>query len=460
MEVIERINSVFQGIINLGAAPMMLIVFTLLGLITRVKFGKALECGIRLAVALTGMSAVISMLTSEFGPALQSFVENTGIDLSVTDVGWSPLATITWGSLYTLYFAFICLAVNIVLLIIHKTDTLNVDIFNLWQMSVFGMMIQYYGKNIIIATIFVAAVYIVALKNSDVLKPSINQMLGYQDNNVTTCAHVNMLIAPFVYIIDKIIDKILPVVDRFDFDAKKLNDMIGFWGSKFAIGVYLGVFVGLLGGQPVQEVFTLAFTGGTCLELFGFIGNWFGEAVNPISDGISELMKKKFSGRKLNIGIDWPFMGARAEVWAAANILAPIMLIVAIFLPGNKVLPLGGILLTCIAPSLMLISRGKMVRMLIEGICIIPIMLWTGTAITDFVMDMSAELSLIPDGIAEGMAFTSIEGGPIEKILAIFIGQASDITSTLLALGVCAVYVLIFVWYYMGMKKRNQANAR
>ena len=34
---------------------------------------------------------------------MASFVERTGISLNITDVGWAPLATITWGSPYTLY---------------------------------------------------------------------------------------------------------------------------------------------------------------------------------------------------------------------------------------------------------------------------------------------------------------------------------------------------------------------
>ncbi|GAY77583.1 PTS system, galactose-specific IIC component [Sporolactobacillus inulinus] len=85
---------------------MMFIIITLLSLIVGVSISKALEGGIRMAVALTGMSAVISLLTSAFGPALRSFVEETGATLEITDLGWAPLAVITWGSMYTLYFAF------------------------------------------------------------------------------------------------------------------------------------------------------------------------------------------------------------------------------------------------------------------------------------------------------------------------------------------------------------------
>ena len=56
------------------------------------------------AIALTGIGAIIGMLNTAFSASLAKFVENTGIQLNITDVGWAPLATITWGSAWTLYF--------------------------------------------------------------------------------------------------------------------------------------------------------------------------------------------------------------------------------------------------------------------------------------------------------------------------------------------------------------------
>src|SRR5699024_8200619 len=142
---------------------------------------------------------------------------------------------------------------------------------------------------------------------------------------------------------DKIFDKVFPWLDKYDFDATKLNNKIGFWGSKFAIGLYLGVFVGLLAGQSPTQIFALAFTAAVALELFSLIGSWFIASVEPLSQGISNFANSKLKGRQLNIGLDWPFIAGRAEIWAAANVLAPIMLLEAMILPGNKLLPLGGI---------------------------------------------------------------------------------------------------------------------
>lgn len=94
--VIGFANAVFQPLIDLGAAPMMTIVLTVIALLFKVKFTKALEGGLKLGIAITGIGAIINILTTAFSSAMTTFVESTGLQLTVTDVGWAPLATITW----------------------------------------------------------------------------------------------------------------------------------------------------------------------------------------------------------------------------------------------------------------------------------------------------------------------------------------------------------------------------
>ena len=420
----SQINNLFQWFISLGGPAIMFVIITLLSLGFGVKFSKSLESGIRMAIALTGMTAAISLLTEALGPALQDFVKSTGVDLHITDLGWAPMAVITWGSIYTLYFAFICTIVNLLLLFTNKTKTLNVDLFNIWNISIIGLLVEYYAHNMIITSLFVIMIYTLMLKNSDVLKPSINKVLNYDENNVTTTAHPSLLIAPFVFVIDIFITKFLPFIDKFDFNAETLNKKIGFWGSKFAIGVYLGAFIGVLGQQSLKDVLTLGFTTGVVLELFAYIGGWFGPAIEPLSNRISSIMSSKLRGRKLFIGIDWPILASSAELWAVVNILAPILLFIAMFLPGNNVLPLGGILLTVLVPALLLITKGKVIRMTIIGTILLPLFLWAATMISSFLTNTSKKIGEFPSGLSDGQMFSSVDSDPIEKMLGMLVGNA------------------------------------
>lgn len=56
------VNKFFDPVIHMGSGVVMLIVMTGLAMIFGVKFSKALEGGIKLAIALTGIGAIIGIL--------------------------------------------------------------------------------------------------------------------------------------------------------------------------------------------------------------------------------------------------------------------------------------------------------------------------------------------------------------------------------------------------------------
>lgn len=457
--IIDFANMIFQPIVNLGAAPMMFILLSLLAILMRVKVSKALEGGLKLAIALTGIGAVINILTGNFAPALEDFVLSTGIQLNITDVGWAPLATITWGSTYTLFFLFILVLINLVMIFLNKTNTLDVDIFNFWHLSIIGLLVMYYSNNLFIATLLVILLGSMKFINADIMKPTFNDLLDMPDTNPTTTTHLNFMLNPLIMLFDKLFDKFLPFLDKYDFDAAWLNEKIGFWGSKFAIGIYLGAFVGILGQQSIQTIFELAFIGGVALELFSIVGTWFISAMEPISKGITDFMSKRLKGRQFNIGIDWPFLAARPEMWAAANVIAPIMLLISLILPGNGILPLGGIIAIGLTPALLVVCRGKIMRMILIGTLMIPVFLWSGTAIAPFVTETADSVGAAPAGIEEGALIThSTLEGPVEKFIGILVGKASadfSLVPVLTALGALGAYMLLFIWYIKQMKKRN-----
>lgn len=486
-QIITFANTIFSPIIAMGAAPMMLIVLTIIALFFKVKFSQALMGGIKLAIAITGISAIISMLTTAFQGPMAAFIESTGLQLTITDVGWAPLATITWANPATLYFLLIVVLLDVVMIVLDKTNTIDVDIFDIWHLAFVGLACMFFGQVIgasdglmlLIASVLV--LYIGGLKiiNSDLMKPTFNDLLDVPDSNPMTTTHMNYMMNPINMIFNKIFETpLLRWVDKYDFDAAKLNAKIGFWGSKFAIGIYLGVFVGLLGlGSPAtltgiadptwmdcaKTICTLAFTGGVCLELFSLIGSWFIAAIEPLSQGITNFANnnKHLKGRSLNVGLDWPFIAGRAEIWAAANILAPIMLLEALVLPWNGLLPLGGIIAMGVTPSLLVVTRGKMIRMIVIGALILPVFLWAGTLVAPFVTSMANTLGAMPQGVTGMISQTTMEG-PVEKFLAYLIGHASqgDIQFILWSVLGIAVYTGLFVWYRHEMIKRNYEYAK
>lgn len=474
---IELVNAALNPIIEMGAPVMMFLILTLLAKAFGVSWGKALEGGIKLAIALTGTGLIIGILTGAFSESLQAFVNHTGITLTIIDVGWAPLATITWGSPYTLFFLLVMLIVNIVMIFMKKTNTLDVDVFDIWHLSITGLLIMWYAEKnalptpvaLLIATIAVVLVGILKLINSDLMKPTFDDLLGTKTSPMTS-THMNYMMNPLILLLDRLCDRFFPALDKYDFDAAKLNQKIGFWGSKFAIGCMLGFVIGIMGDprltqESMKGWFALGFTAGACLELFSLIGSWFIAAVEPLSQGITDFANKKMGGRLFNIGLDWPFIAGRAEVWACANILAPIMLVEAVLLAkvGNGILPLAGIIAMGMTPALLVVTRGRLLRMILFGSLLLPLFLLSGTMIAPFATELAKNVGAFPKGAPVNAMIThSTLEGPMEKILGYMIGDATtgQLAAVLNLLIFLVLYLGLFAWYRKQMILRNQEYAK
>ena len=79
-------EQIFSYIIGLGAAVMMPIIFTILGVCIGIKFSKALKSGLLVGVGFVGLSVVTALLTSSLGPALSKVFERYALQLKVFDM--------------------------------------------------------------------------------------------------------------------------------------------------------------------------------------------------------------------------------------------------------------------------------------------------------------------------------------------------------------------------------------
>ena len=187
--------------------------------------------------------------------------------------------------------------------------------------------------------------------------------------------------------------------------------------------------------------------------------------VNQMRPVVEEIVSH---GNKFNIGLDWPFIAGRAEIWACANVLAPIMLIEAVLLSkvGNGILPLAGIIAMGVTPALLVVTRGKLIRMIIFGSLLLPLFLLSGTLIAPFATQLAKSVDAFPKGVASTQLIThSTLEGPVEKLLGWTIGNATtgDIKAILGVVVFLAFYIGIFAWYRKQMIKRNEeyaANAK
>lgn len=436
----DFLGVVINYVLNLGAPVFVPFIMLLAGLVVRMKFRDAASAAITLGVAFVGMSMLIGFMVDAIGVAAQTMMNRTGLELSIVDGGWTTMANISWAWPYAFVMFPLQVGVNIVMLMLNKTNTFNADLWNVWgkiftAFIVVSVATPLFGPawSLILAFLIAAFQIIVELNAGDIHQHRIEKLTGIPG---VTCTHRMVFFGAIYYPFHLLLRKI-PVCNK-PMDATALRAKVGVFAENHIIGFILGILFGVIAGYSVAKTLMLGVQAATALVLFPMISKLFMQALSPISEAISDYMNKKFSGRKLFVGIDWPFMGGASEIWFAIIVAIPFTLIWALILPGNKILPFAGIINIALIVPAYLVTRGNTLRMVILSIIGIPFFLFVGTQFAPMITELgqATKAIAIPAGqlisnssidapvftYAFSFLFKLLEGNFIPLIFAIWWG--------------------------------------
>ena len=445
---------IFQDIINyilgLGSAIFVPLIILILGLVAGMKFKKAFMSAITLGIAFTGMSMVIGFMSNAVSPASEALAKNTGINLPALDLGWTGAASIPWSWSYAFVFFAVVLGVNFVMLLLNWTKTLNVDMWNVWGKALTAYLVYFISGSLLAGFATAIAQVILELKMGDMFQRHIEDLTGIP---LVTVTHLMNISAVLLLPINVIMDKI-PFFNKRA-DTKALKKKIGVFSENSVMGFIIGLGLGLAAAYGVSGSLNLAIQIATAMALFPMISKMFMQSLSPLADAMSEMMKKRFKDREVYIGLDWPVLAGRSEIWVTAILLVPVFIGYAIILPGNAVLPLAGIINYSIAVGGLLLTGGNLVRMLIMGVISMPIYLYAATYLTPILTGLADKTGAV-EGIKKGQQITwsSIEGPEFRILFAeAFKGNILGIVGTI-------IFVAMFVWLYKYMSKAKVPSQR
>ena len=94
----DALKSAINAFFKFPAYVMLPIIIFVIALAVRMKFKEALIASIRLAAGFAGVFIAFGFFVGQIAPAVESLMALRGIDFPVLDVGWPPLAAITWSN--------------------------------------------------------------------------------------------------------------------------------------------------------------------------------------------------------------------------------------------------------------------------------------------------------------------------------------------------------------------------
>ena len=179
-------------------------------------------------------------------------------------------------------------------------------------------------------------------------------------------------------------------------------------------------------------------------------GGLIGDGIEPISQALKTWIERRFPGKdKLYVAVNPEVLMNNKSVMITGLILMPIALIIALILPGNKVLPLGDLPnLISIMSVTVLVSKGNVIRSITTGIPIVITFLLISTKLGGLITTLSAEAGMSFGAGQEITAFT--DGGNHFRffLLKIFEGN-------LIAIGIIP---LVLGMMYLSYRKAKTLN--
>ena len=294
-------EQVFGYIIALGASVMMPIIFTIIGMCIGMKFGKALKSGLFVGVGFVGLGVVTALLTTNFNSPLKAISDLYHLQLNVFDMGWPAAAAVAYNTAVGALIIPICLGVNFLMLITKTTRTVNIDLWNYWHFAFIGAVAYFVtGQNLAWGYFAAIICYIITLVCADLTAEKFQKF--YDLDGISIPQPFCQSFTPFAILINKALDKI-PGFSKLEIDAEGMKKKFGVIGEPLVLGVIVGMLIGWAAQLDIKKVLFLGITMGAVMELIPRITSLFIEGLKPISEKTSELVKAKFNGKKVHIGM-------------------------------------------------------------------------------------------------------------------------------------------------------------
>ncbi|MCR5325265.1 MAG: PTS sugar transporter subunit IIC [Bacteroidales bacterium] len=410
-------EQVFSYIIGLGAAVMMPVLFTILGLCIGIKFGKALKSGLLVGVGFVGLSVVTALLTSSMGAPLKTMTEIYDLHLGIFDMGWPAAASVAYNTTVGAFIIPVCLGINILLLLVKATNTINIDLWNYWHFAFIGA-VMFYATDSIWWGFFAAVIcFIITLVMADLTTKKFQSY--YKDlDGISIPQPFCQSFVPFAEGVNWCLDKI-PGFNKLDIDAEGMKKKFGILGEPLFLGVLVGILIGCLScstwGEIVQsipKILGLGIKMGAVMELIPRITSLFIEGLKPIAEATKDLVSRKFKNSAgINIGMSPALVIGHPTTLVVSLLLIPVTILLSVILPGNEFLPLASLAgMFYVFPAVLPITKGNVVKTFIVGLVALTVGLyfvtdlapWFTKAAQDVYARTGDAAVAIPDGFQGG----------------------------------------------------------
>lgn len=402
MEIFYKIMKVLIDIGPVGLIPILLL---LMGLIVSRNKLVLLKNSLFVFLGLLSFSILLSFYVNFFNPIINTILLISDKKFQVADVGWLVAGNINLYNPFVLQLAVILIGLNILMIFLRLTRTINIDLWNLWIFLFSGIFVYEVTGIMWIGILFSCVIATITFVLADIYAPYIESYYGLK--GISNPQPQTIVWAPISGTVNYILNKI-PFIKRLHIFYEEIQYKLGPAGEPLMIGFILGFIIGAITryrnfSTDFWHSFGFAAFSGMNLSIITILMprsvTLLYRGLIPIINDIRTFINSRITKREIYIGLNTLVFAGNPSVIGLSTIMIPLTVYIATILPGNRVLPgadlvlIPLILVWAVAPS-----KGDIFRSFISALIIIPLVLLITTDLSGIITDFLSKketLSLV-----------------------------------------------------------------
>ena len=451
--------NVLQTVINsFGAVVVVPIIIFFIAVAMKVKPQKAFTSALLAGVALEGIQLVVGSFTPIISPLVENMSEVmagvTGNSLEVFDVGWQAASLAAYSTTAGMIYLALGIVVQILFFAIRWTNVFQPsDLWNNYSYPLWGSMVVLVTGNFGLGIALMILLNMYSLLWADMLAKRWSTYYHYP--NCTIPAMHNLETGIWAMVLDPVWNVLR--LNKVKLSPDAIQKKIGFLGEPMTIGLFLGLFIGILGTLGAPEGENLASIAGwgdvalcavatsAVMAVFPKITGFFAQAFGPITDAGRKMMGDT-SSREWYVSVNDAVAYGESATLTSGLLMMPIVILLAFIIPGNKVLPVVDLVaipysLECVVA----IHNGNMAKVLPTSIIYYAVGLIAATMTAPLFTEAAAQAGFaIPEGVTMITAI-AILARPLPALIT-----GAFLTMNPLFI---AITVIVYVVWYAAWRK-------
>lgn len=400
-----------QFINDIGNFIFIPVIFLVLMKLLGRSWAESTQSAMKVGIGFIALSMVVTFMLDKMQPAITGLAKKTGSSLTAVDVGGAATGVMGFGSNMGAIIIPLCVAVNILLLLLKITDCINVDVFNLHQNASMGVIMYAYTGSLIDGILTAALFHMIALIGAD-LGAKRNHDFFDLPEGVSISHPVANTYLYFAYPFNWLFDH-LPGIKNWNVTSDSIRKRFGIFGDPIMVGFIIGLLLGLFGyswNDPYHTIINSLQLGmylAAIMLLLPKMTSIMMEGLVPLSNAVRKNMVKRFPNRNITVGMDTALIIGHPAVVAPALLLIPVLVILSVILPGNKVLPMGDLSsLVFYIAAMVPVFKGNIIRTWLSSIFLFGTGLYIASWMTPATNEVFQKFGA---GAKKGVMYSSID---------------------------------------------------